>query len=112
MPINAVIGPIIAAGQSLSSVLDLSTTNRGVLRLVMPDDWTDAWLTVLVSPDNVDYHPLVHPDGRPYTITVRPDASVAVDTDVARLAFFKLLSGTVDAPVNQTATRTFTTIVE
>jgi hypothetical protein len=102
-------GPVIAAGQSLSSVLDLSkASDLGLRRITMPAQWTGtAWLTFQFSLDNANFHEVVWPDGSPLIVTVVPNATAFLRHDVWRLGYFKFRSGSAANPVIQTAARTF-----
>ena len=51
MPLTLVVGPTIAAGQSLSDVLDCSTAPP--VRIMMPTAWTGAVLSFQCSSNNI-----------------------------------------------------------
>jgi hypothetical protein len=110
----AQISAVIPAGQSLSSAIDLTAAGT-LVRIYMPDDWTEALITMEVSADNiVPYRPMFRVDGSQVSLVVVPGGTSLLLPDfIGRgLAFFKLRSGTQAQPVNQTAARTFTLIIQ
>jgi hypothetical protein len=111
MPTTIVSGPVIAAGESLSSVLDASAANSGVTRITMPNKWTSAWLTVQISQDGASYSDLYWPNGDPVVVTVTPGSTIVTDPDLWRTGYFKFRSGRHDAPVVQEETRNFTVVL-
>lgn len=111
MPTTIVSGPIIAAGQSLSSALDASASNSGITRITMPVQWTSAWLTFQISQDGVTYSDLYWPDGKMVTVTVMPGATIATDPDLWRTGYFKFRSGRPGELVAQEGTRNFTVVL-
>jgi hypothetical protein len=102
----------IPVGQSLSNAIDLTAIGQ-VVRIYMPDAWTEAPVTFEVSADNiVPYRPMYkHDGGLIQMVVIVGGAAILVPDFIGQgLAFFKLRSGTRERPVNQDAARTFTVI--
>jgi hypothetical protein len=100
---------IIPAGSSLSNAIDLTAIGQ-VVRIYMPDAWTEAPITFEVSADNVvPYRPVYkHDGGLIQMVVIIGGAAVLVPDFIGQgLAWFKLRSGTREMPVNQDAARTF-----
>jgi hypothetical protein len=101
---------VIAAGESLSDVVDCSDMGTAALcAIVMPQDWNSSGgITFQVSHDTTTYCDLYHMDGREVTITATPGGTVLVDADVAKaVRFLKLRAGTEQNPVAQNEDREF-----
>ena len=89
-----------------------------VVGLIMPDAWTTAHVSVLVSTDGASYSDLFSFDDlsgstspTEFKFNVIPGAIVAVDPNRMLMGrYIKLRSGTRDAPVPQAETRMFTLI--
>ena len=112
MPLTLISGPVIAAGESLSSVLDGSASNTGIARITMPAEWDQAaWLTFQISHDGATFTELVWPNGAPVVVTVVPGSTVVTDPRSWDTGFYKFRSGSAEHPIAQTATRNFTTVM-
>ena len=99
----------IAAGQSLSGVLDCNGWT--VVRLYTPADWTPASLTFLLSNDNLTWRDVYTSGGFEYVRMMVPNIVIPVDPLYGRnLWFLRFRSGTRTAPVNQAAARQFTVV--
>lgn len=99
----------IAAGQAVSNSVDCGS--NFVVGLIMPDAWSPAPLSVLVSIDNVKFYDLFTGESNEFMINVAPGAIVAVDSDAMVMGqYIKLRSGTRKDPVPQTENRLFTVI--
>jgi len=100
-------GPTIAAGESLSDVLDC--TGGQMVRITMPGEWTDAALTFQISTDGMFFNDLFQIDG--YEVTVEdvvPGSAVLIPESVGRaIAFIRFRSGGRRDEVPQKAARTF-----
>jgi hypothetical protein len=114
MTINS-LQAYIGWGTSLSTVID--TGGNYVVGLIMPDNWTNASVSVLVSPDGAAYHDLFDFDledrtnAKELVFNITPGVMAAVNPNTLMMArYFKLRSGTRDEPVNQEATCNFTVI--
>ena len=106
MPLTLVVGPTIAAGQSLSDALDCSTAPP--VRIMMPTDWTGAVLSFQCSSNNVLWLDLFNSTGREITVNVVPNTVVRLSNDFAvSPVFLKFRSGTRAKPVPQAAQRVF-----
>ena len=110
MPLlNTLNGPIIAMGQHTSGVLDLGTDY--IVGMIMPEEWTPAVVSVLVSPDGDNFFDLHDFHGGPVMFNVEPGTIVAIDPHWLMMArYLQLRSGTADDPVPQAKTRNFRTI--
>jgi len=102
---------VIAAGQSLSAPLPI-----GAYRLVgifMPAVWTAAGLTFQSSPDGgTTWGEVQDGTGNALALTVTPGIFVPIDpAKWSAINHWKFRSGTLAAPVAQTATATLLAIV-
>jgi len=106
-------GPVIAAGESLSSGLDC--TSGRLVRLTMPGAWTGANLSFQISSDGNFYNDLFSVDGSEIIIPVAPGTAVVVaqlGAALEAIQFLKLRSGSRNYPVVQPAQRDFAVAVE
>ena len=94
----------IAAGQSLSDVIDCST--GAPVFLHMPADWTSARLSFQVSADGTTYNDLFTWEAVEITVNVVPGTSMLLDPKWGPVTYMKIRSGGRDKPVPQEATRT------
>ena len=100
----------IENGGSLSGAVDLG--GRKLVAIVMPSGWDAASLTFQASPDGVTYYN-VYDSATERSLTVDSSRFLHVDMeDWLGVRFLKLRSGTAATPVDQTAARTFTLIVQ
>jgi hypothetical protein len=107
-PFAVIAGPTIGAGEYLSSILNVSTGNAGIVRITMPDAWTgNAWLMFQISQDGTYFSDLVWPNGSPVVVTVVPGATVVTQTDTWQAAYFKFRSGRAATPIPQLEERKF-----
>jgi hypothetical protein len=111
MTLQIVDGPIIAKGESLSDGVDCSAGD--IVRITVPQEYTEANMTLQVSSDGNLYNDLYDPDGEVITIVAKPDTAIVI-RDVWRKSvnFVKLRSGTRDAPVKQREDCRFAIAVE
>jgi hypothetical protein len=109
MPLLTLIsGPVIASGESLSSILNASTGNTGLQRITMPAAWnSSAWLTFQVSQDGASFSDLYWPHGAPVVVTVVPGTTIVTDPAVWQAGWFRFRSGTASNPIPQIANRNF-----
>jgi hypothetical protein len=105
----------IAAGQFLSNAVELAT--NFVVGIIMPDNWTPARVTILVSVEGLNYYELHNfsagesTSASEFKFNVTPNAMIAVDPNTMLMAkYVKLRSGTTDEPVAQEEARTFTIV--
>jgi len=109
MPIITSLPAFIGFGDSLSTVVD--TVENYVVGIIMPDAWTDARVSVQVSPDAAQYHDLFDFNLGELVFPTTAGAAVAVDYRRFLMArYIKLRSGTREHPVDQEETRAFTII--
>ena len=113
MAFTVVNGPTIAANQSLSSALDITAPNLVLVRIRFPTGWDSNWvLTFQSSTDNITYYDLYEPNGTELAIQVAPGGAVILQRQIYRSAYFKFRSGTALRPVNQSAARTFSCVLD
>jgi hypothetical protein len=98
------------AGEPLSVSFRI---DDGTIRyLVMPDEWTPAYLSFQVSFDNQIWHDLFDGDNREVQIdNPLPGTAIALEALHMHTAYFRLRSGLRNGPVAQAADRTFTVAV-
>ena len=100
MPLTVVDGPTIPLNETLSDGADCS--GGTIVRITVPQEFTDANLTFQVSSDGNLYNDLYDSEGKEVTLPVQPDSSVIVPASWARvIAFIKIRSGTRASPVKQ-----------
>ena len=116
MALQYLAGPVIAAGEALSSALDCSAGT--VIQLFMPADWTAANLTFQISGDGVAYRDFFTVDGVEVLIPVVAGSTIVLSSGVSDLSqarlppftgakWLKLRSGPRARPVAQIAQRDF-----
>jgi hypothetical protein len=100
MPLQIVDGPTIAKGESLSDGVDCS--GGEIVRITVPQEFTEANLTFQVSSDGNFYNDLFNDEGEEITIAAMPDTGIVVYGPWVRtIGFIKLRSGSRDHPVKQ-----------
>jgi hypothetical protein len=100
----------IAAGQSKSTVLDLTTTQ--LTQLMAPDAWTSANITFQVSADGLAFGDLYDKTGVEVIRGMGPARAVPVDPALTSAALYlRLRSGSSTHPVVQDADRTFVCVM-
>jgi hypothetical protein len=111
MPLVIVDGPTIQAGQSLSDGVDCSAGQ--IVRITVPQEYTNANLTFQVSSDGNLYNDLFSSDGIEATVAAKKSTGIAVEARWTRsIAFIKFRSGSRSHPVNQQVTCRFGIAVE
>jgi hypothetical protein len=111
MGLIVVDGPTIQQGESLSDVADCSAGT--IVRITVPQEFTDANLTFQASSDGNLFNDLYNDKQEEITLQVKPDTTVVVSAPWTRtVAFIKLRSGTRAHPVPQTHTTRFGIAVE
>lgn len=98
----------IAAGESLSSVVDLA--DKPILGIIMPAEWTAANLSFRAAKDGSDEFKDIYNDTGA-ELVVQADAGRAIGIDVIAMGLaawrrLRIRSGTASAPVVQEAERT------
>ena len=109
--INLISGPTIAAGASLSGILDCSAALQGIKRILMPPAWTSAWLSFQISPDGTTFQDLYWPNGVMVVVTVVPAARSSPTQPVA----FGVLQVSIrddSEPIVQPQARAFKCVVQ
>jgi hypothetical protein len=98
--LTIVDGPTIPAGESLSEGADC--TGGSIVRITVPQEFTDANLTFQASSNGESYNDLYDGDQREVTLAVKPDTTVIITANWTRaLGWIKLRSGTRANPVPQ-----------
>lgn len=111
MPLTIVDGPTIAQGESLSDGADCSAGT--IVRITVPQEFTEANLTFQVSSDGNFYNDLHDSKGEPITITAKPDSGIVVaEAWTKSINFIKFRSGTKSHPVDQREDCRFAVAVE
>jgi hypothetical protein len=112
MALVIIDGPTIAAGQSLSDVVDCTTGT--LIRIHMPVDWTaGAVLTFQSSADNTVFRDLFDHMGNEHTMNVVKGVAVLVPIErYRRLAYLKFRSGPRAAPLVQAQQRRFGLVLD
>ena len=102
----------IAAGQSLSNVIELEGAE--VFAIHMPAAWDAANITLQAAPFFGGTYQDVYDDlGSEVAITAGAGKCIAIDANALKLAglnFVKLRSGTGATPVTQTVARSITVV--
>lgn len=98
----------IASGASVSGDIDLGTARLGCI--VLPDDWTDADLTLQVSHDGTVFRPLYDSLGTEYTMKAAAARAVLVPSGLP-VQHLRICSSTAAAPVVQAAHRSLALVV-
>ena len=101
MTLQIVDGPTILAGESLSDGADCSAGD--IVRLTIPQEFTDANLTFQVSTDGNFYNDLYSASGDEVSIPAKPDCAIVIRNEVwgRSINFIKIRSGTRTHPVPQ-----------
>lgn len=108
------IAPLtIAAGESLSDSINLSTSD--VTAILTPDAWpSGVELSFQVSPDNVKFYDLSHVDAlQPFLLLCAAKQWIPITSgSFPKNSYLKIRSGHPLAPVVQDADRVFQVITE
>jgi hypothetical protein len=100
MPLQVIDGPTIPKEESLSDGIDCSAGK--IVRITVPQEFTEANLTFQTSSDGNLYNDLYDDSGDEVTITALPDTTVYISGHwVESIGFLKLRSGTREHPVEQ-----------
>jgi len=113
MALQVLNGPVIEAGESLSSGIDC--TSGDIVRLTTPAAWTSANISFAISSDGNGYNDLYDVNGKEIVIPIQPNAAVVIGhlaADLRAVAFLKIRSGTRKNPVPQPERREFAIAVE
>lgn len=110
MAMIVIAGPIIAAGDSLSGILNVSS--GGVYRIVMPIDWTSAVVTFQLSYDGVEFYNVYDRDGNEISMKCVQQSVVPIGEYLFYIHSLKIRSGTHRDPVKQANTVSFKVVLE
>jgi hypothetical protein len=110
--LKIVDGPTIAAGESLSG--DGADCSEGtIVRITVPQEFTPANLTFMVSTDGNFYNDLYDAGGEEIAIAAKPDTAIVVSEHWTKsINFIKFRSGTRKNPVPQREDCKFAVAVE
>jgi hypothetical protein len=117
MAITVINGPTIAAGASLSNVLDVPAASS-LKKIAFPDAWsTDPTLMLHSisfqwSPDNVTFFDLFDIRGAEILIKVVPGGMAVLERDIWYSGFLKFRAGPSRQPVPQAQVRNFKCYLE
>jgi hypothetical protein len=100
----------IAAGQSISSVVECDT--GAPVFVFMPNEWTSAMISFQVSPDGVVFRDLFDNSGRELVFNIPAGGCVGVPAVWDAVLFLKVRSGSRDNPVQQESARAITITVD
>jgi hypothetical protein len=95
----------IDAGEQLSSAADLSSSTLSMI--LVPQQWTAANLSFLISGDNVDFYDLIDDQTQRAVHTAAPPGCAMPVTGIGG-TFVKLRSGLPEHPINQSDVRVVT----
>ena len=111
---TVLVGPTIAAGESLSDGIDCSGTSPSdLVRIVMPAEWTDAPLTFQLSNDGISWNDAFTMDGYEVQAVAVANSVVIVPLTVGRsVGWIKIRSGSRADPIAQEAERVFTMVLD
>ena len=111
MGLIIVDGPTILEGESLSDGADCSAGT--IVRITVPQEFTDANLTFQASSDGNMYNDLYNDKEEEITLQAKADTTIVVSAPWTRtVAFIKIRSGTRRAPVPQKVTTKLAIAVE
>jgi hypothetical protein len=100
MSLEIIDGPTIPRGESLSDGVDCSAGE--IVRITVPQEFTEANLTFQVSSNGDLYNDLFDDQGEEITITATPDSGIVVAGRWVRsIGWLKIRSGSRDHPVVQ-----------
>lgn len=106
-------GPTIAAGDSLSAALDV--TSGVVVALTIPPNWSSANLTFQLSADGNVFSDVVDNNAVILQMPARPGSMLVLTPDATQMlnaaGFLKIRSGSPDHPVVQPANTQFAVTV-
>jgi hypothetical protein len=100
MTLQIIDGPTIARGESLSDGVDCSAGE--IVRITVPQEFTEANLTFQVSSNGELYNDLFDDRGDEVMITATPDSGIVIGgLWVRAIGWIKFRSGSRDNPVEQ-----------
>lgn len=101
MALTIIDGPTIPHNESLSNGVDC--TGGHIVRITVPQEFTDANLTFQASSNGESYNDLYDAEGMEITLPVEADTTVIIAAEWTRsIGWIKFRSGTRGAPVAQT----------
>jgi hypothetical protein len=111
MALVIIDGPTIPHNESLSEGVDC--TGGAIVRITVPQEFTDANLTFQASSNGEMYNDLYDKEGREIELPVKADTTVIIDDPWTRaIGWIKFRSGPRDSPVPQTETCKFAIAIE
>jgi len=111
MSISILDGPTIKANESLSDGLDVSAGD--IVRITVPQEFTDANLTFQISSDGNFYNDLFLANGDEVTVVAKDSTGIVIrDVWVKSINFIKFRSGSRGSPVLQKVDCKFAVAIE
>jgi hypothetical protein len=111
MSLEIIDGPTIPRGESLSEGVDCSAGE--IVRITVPQEFTEANLTFQVSTDGNLYNDLFDDSGDEITVTANPDSGIVISSLWTRaIAWIKFRSGSREHPVVQREDCKFAVAIE
>lgn len=111
MATHVLVGPTIAAGESLSNVLIVQS--GGIYRIMMPNDWTNpASITFQLSYDGIQFYNVCDRLGKEIVMGCERNSVVPIGEYLFYIHSCKIRSGTMREPVVQEAERVFNVVLE
>jgi hypothetical protein len=111
MAMQVLIGPTIAAGQSLSNILNVSS--GGIYRIIMPDKWTEAApITFQLSYDGVKFYNVYDRNGGEIIMKCIQESVVPIGEYLFYIHSVKIRSGTHREPIVQNEDAVFGVVLE
>ncbi len=112
---NAIVKAVIANGASESNIINLG--DYKCIDIYMPNGWTTAALSFLISPtySGYNYETLEDDLSAEVSVAAQAESVIALDTNVVNMVagkFIKIRSGTESTPVNQAGARTIYLILK
>jgi hypothetical protein len=103
-------GPTIAAGESLSNILNV--TSGGIYRIMMPMVWTPAPITFQLSYNGIDFYNVADRGGAEITMACQAGAVVPIGEYLFYIHSVKIRSGGIRKPVIQEQDAMFRVVLE
>jgi hypothetical protein len=101
MSLTIIDGPTIPHNESLSDGVDC--TGGNIVRITVPQEFTEANLTFQASSNGEMYNDLYNAEGEEITMVAKPDTTIIIQSPWTRaLGWIKIRSGRRDFPVKQT----------
>lgn len=103
-------GPTIAAGASMSSILNVQS--GGIYRVIMPPLWTGAVITFCISYNGTDFYDAYDRGGNEIVMRCIPMSMIPIGEYLFYIHSVKIRSGTHSEPVIQKEQRMFQVVLD